>query len=235
MEEDRLDQRDHVSAGVVTGTHTRHVDELWEGTGSEGTSAKLVREHANATDLTLLDGGGAGTVGAVALVLRRVVTVLGARVRRGDPLLVAVVTLLRLGDGVLRLAELQTDLPVLLLHLAHPRLQDGPLQDLGRGRVGQTGRQEEGAAICGGVAKPLLRSCPSECLLPRQLALGLTLQVSGQQVEPGEKHHGHQGRRQQLQASTEQQVHDGRARVGGLRWASVPQRTPAASLHLHTH
>lgn len=28
MEEDGLDQRDHVSAGVVTGTNTRHVDDL---------------------------------------------------------------------------------------------------------------------------------------------------------------------------------------------------------------
>ena len=28
VEEDRLDQSDHVSAGVVTGTHTRHVDQL---------------------------------------------------------------------------------------------------------------------------------------------------------------------------------------------------------------
>lgn len=28
MEEDRLDQRDHVSAGVVTGTNARHMDEL---------------------------------------------------------------------------------------------------------------------------------------------------------------------------------------------------------------
>lgn len=86
----------------------------------------------------------------VALLLGRVVAVLGPRVRRSPPLLVAIVTVLQLGGGALRLAELQTDLPVLLLHLADPRLQRGSLQDSGRRGVGQAGGQEEGATICGG-------------------------------------------------------------------------------------
>lgn len=29
MKQDGLDQRDHVSAGVVTGTDARYMDELW--------------------------------------------------------------------------------------------------------------------------------------------------------------------------------------------------------------
>lgn len=78
-------------------------------------------------DLTLLDGGRSGTVRVVVLLLRRVVPVLRARVRRGSPLLVAVVTVRRLGGGALRLAEPQPDLPVLFLHLSNPRLQDGSL------------------------------------------------------------------------------------------------------------
>lgn len=101
-------------------------------------------------DLTLLDGGRSGTLRVVALLLRRVVPVLRSRVRGGSPLLVAIVTVLWLAGGALRLAELQPDLPVLLLHLSNPRLEDGPLQDSGCRRVGQTGGQEEGATICGG-------------------------------------------------------------------------------------
>lgn len=44
-------------------------------------------------DLTLLDGGGTGTICVVALLLCRVVSILRARVCRG-PLLVAIVTIL---------------------------------------------------------------------------------------------------------------------------------------------
>ncbi|MEQ2192764.1 hypothetical protein XENOCAPTIV_016907, partial [Xenoophorus captivus] len=103
--------------------------------------------HGVFPDLTLLDGRRPGAVCVVVLFLRRVVAILWHGVRRRAPLLVAVVTLGKLGGGALRLAELQLDLPVLLLNLSDPRLQDGPLQDLcGRG-VGQTGRQEEGATV----------------------------------------------------------------------------------------
>lgn len=102
------------------------------------------------TDLTLLDGRRARTLRVIGPLLRCVVAVLRPRVGRGPPLLVAVVTVLRLGGGAQRLAELQADLPVLLLHLSDPGLQDGPLQDSGSGGVGQAGRQEEGAAIWGG-------------------------------------------------------------------------------------
>lgn len=60
------------------------------------------------------------------------------------------------------------------------------------------------------------------------VALKLTLQVSGQQVEPGEQHDGHQRRRQQLQASAEQQVHGGTAtlRLGGAQVGFSPSTDP---------
>lgn len=103
-------------------------------------------------DLTLLDQRRSGAVCVVALLLRCVVAVLRHCVRRRAPLLVAVVTVRELG-GALRLAELQLDLPVLLLHLSDPGLQDGSLQNLCGGRVGQAGRQEEGAAILGGTTR----------------------------------------------------------------------------------
>lgn len=83
----------------------------------------------------------------VVLLLGGVVPVLWSRIRRGPPLLVAVVTIWRLAGGALRLAELQPDLPVLLFHLSNPRLQDGALQDLGCRGVDQTGSQEERAAV----------------------------------------------------------------------------------------
>lgn len=44
-------------------------------------------------DLTLLDGGGTGTICVVALLLCRVISILGARVCR-SPLLVGVITIL---------------------------------------------------------------------------------------------------------------------------------------------
>lgn len=52
----------------------------------------------------------------------------------------------------------------------------------------------------------------------------LTLQVSSQQVEPGEQHNGRDRRHQQLQAPAAQQVHDGTAALrvgagGGSGWA----------------
>lgn len=74
------------------------------------------------SDLTLLDGGRSGTLCViVVLLLRCVVPVLWTRVRRGAPLLVAIVTLRLLGSGaLLRMAELQPDLSVLLLHLSYP-------------------------------------------------------------------------------------------------------------------
>lgn len=97
-------------------------------------------------DLTLLDAGRPPAVCVVVPLLRRVVPVLRSRVRRGPPLLVAIGTVGRLGSGALRLAELQSDLPVLFLHLPNPRLEDGSLQNLGCRGVGQTGGQEEGAA-----------------------------------------------------------------------------------------
>lgn len=78
-------------------------------------------------DLTLLDGGWAGTPRVVVLLLCRVVAILGPRVCRRAPLLVAIVTIRCLASHTLRLAELQADLPVLLLHLPNPRLKDGPL------------------------------------------------------------------------------------------------------------
>ena len=86
----------------------------------------------------------------VVLLLRRVVSVFRSGVSGGPPLLVAIVTVRRLGGGALRLAELQPDLPVLFLHLSNPGLEHGSLQDSGRWSVGQAGSQEEGAAICGG-------------------------------------------------------------------------------------
>lgn len=99
-------------------------------------------------DLTLLDGWRSGAVSVVVPLLRRVVAVLWHCVGGRTPLLVAVVTLSELGGGgALRLTELQLDPAVLLLHLTDPRLQDSTLQHRRGGRVRQTGRQKEGAAI----------------------------------------------------------------------------------------
>lgn len=68
--------------------------------------------------------------------------------------------------------------------------------------------------------------------------LVLTLQVSSQQVEPGEQDDGRERRHQQLQASAAQQVHDGMAalralRVGGRRGVQVglsPSSVPCSIL-----
>lgn len=104
---------------------------------------------SSSADLTLLHGGRARTLGVVVPLLRRVVPVLRPRVRRGAPLLVAIVTVRRLVGRPLRLAELQPDPPVLLLHLSNPGLQRRPVRQPGRRGAGQAGRQQEGAPVCG--------------------------------------------------------------------------------------
>ena len=137
-----------------------------------GAAVKVVQQYRWCCSvfphLTLLDGGRSGTLGVVVLLLRRVVSVLRSRVRGGSPLLVAIVTVRRLGGGALRLAELQPDLPVLFLHLSNPGLEHGSLQDSGRRCVGQTGSQEEGASICGGGQWECQTGCDEDKLTPHR-------------------------------------------------------------------
>ncbi len=81
------------------------------------------------SNLTLLGGGRARTLAVIGPFLGCVLHVFWTGVCRCYPLLVAIVTLGRLGSqALLRLAQLESDLPVLFLHLSNPRCQDVPFQ-----------------------------------------------------------------------------------------------------------
>lgn len=72
------------------------------------------------SNLTLLGGGRARTLAVIGPFLGCVLHVFWTGVCRCHPLLVAIVTISRLGSQALRLAQLESDLPVLFLHLSNP-------------------------------------------------------------------------------------------------------------------
>ncbi len=76
-----------------------------------------------------LGGGRARALAVIGPFLGCVLHVFLTGVCRCHPLLVAIVTLGRLGSqALLRLAQLESDLPVLFLHLSNPWCQDVPFQ-----------------------------------------------------------------------------------------------------------
>lgn len=99
------------------------------------------------SNLTLLRGGRARTLAVIGPFLCCVLHVLWTGVCRCHPLLVAIVTLGRLGSQALRLAQLESDLPVLFLYLSNPWCQDIPFQQPCFCRFHQACGEEQGTPV----------------------------------------------------------------------------------------